>query len=218
LEQIRLEACINNFTPPKRLYNASFDNYLNKTEQQKKAFNACKEYSLYDLKAGKGLLLAGSYGTGKTHLAVATVRNLISQRPDLFGVKHKENSHIYPMGGIQEYRGAYCFYVSMVELLESLRPNSVRGQEYGEWIFHRAKADDLLVLDDIGTEKPSEWVEEKIYSLIDIRYRMNRATIFTTNYTEKQLEAQLGGRTISRIYEMADSYSVVGPDHRRKGA
>ncbi|HWP96141.1 MAG TPA: hypothetical protein VN426_04765 [Syntrophomonadaceae bacterium] len=59
-------------------------------------------------------------------------------------------------------------------------------------LLNRARNDDMVVFDDIGAEKPSDWVEEQLYALIDVRYRMLRSTIFTTNCTMKQLEAQIG--------------------------
>lgn len=72
------------------------------------------------------------------------------------------------------------------------------------------------MLDDVGTESPTEWVEEQLYSLIDLRYRMQRSTIFTPNCTVNQLEKQLGCRVVSRIIDMTDGIKVDGPDYRKR--
>ncbi len=118
----------------------------------------------------------------------------------------------------EEYRGLYCSFFSVVDLLDAMRPGSEVKQAYGDWLFYRAKYDDLVVLDDIGAEKATDWVAERLYSIIDTRYRTERATILTSNCTEKQLQDQLGGRIVSRIFEMTEQVPVLGPDYRRKMA
>lgn len=207
----RLEACWRYFNPPKRLAGAKFDNYEPKTKQQAEALERCQAYSVSDVKQGKGLFLFGSWGSGKSHLSVATPRALIESDPSLFGTKLQDLTW-----GAKEYDGLLCSFFSVVDLLEALRPGSEAKQKKGDWIFHRAKIDDLVVLDDIGAERVTDWVEEKLYAIVDVRYRMERATIFTSNCKEKELIDHLGGRVVSRIYEMTEQISVLGPDHRRK--
>jgi DNA replication protein DnaC len=84
------------------------------------------------------------------------------------------------------------------------------------WLLRRARSDDLVILDDIGAEKPSDWVAEQLYALIDVRYRMLRSTVFTTNCTMKQLESQIGIRSVSRIMEMCEGIKVEGEDWRKR--
>lgn len=213
----RFEKCWGYFNPPKRLLNATFDSYFPVTNQQKKALEACREYNIDNILSGKGLLLVGEYGTGKTHLSIAIVKTLMNKTPDIFGVRQDMNLTIYdPLN--TEYHGLYCSFFSTIELLDALRPGSEAKQIKADDLFHRARADHLIILDDIGAEKPTEWVAERLYAIIDARYRMERATIFTSNLSEKQLQDQLGGRIVSRIFEMTDQVPVIGPDHRRKMA
>ncbi len=212
----RIDACWRYFRPPKRLITASFDNYLAKTKQQQEAVDVCRKYTIGQIEQGIGLFLYGAYGAGKSHLSVATVRNLLEQTPEVFGTRTREGQ-IYHADQ-QEYSGIKCSFFSVVDLLDAMRPGNEAKKELGDWYFHRAKSDDLVVLDDIGAERATEWVEERLYAIIDARYRMERATIFTSNLSEKQLQDQLGGRIVSRIFEMTDQVPVIGPDHRRKMA
>jgi DNA replication protein DnaC len=165
------------------------------------------------MEQGRGLCLFGTWGTGKTQLGIATVRNLIELNPELFGARENELD-IYDPDRLNYY-GLYCSFFSTVDLLDALRPGSEAKQQKAEQLFHRAKTDHLIVLDDIGAEKPTVWVEDRLFTLVDLRYRTERATIFTSNCTEEELNNRLGGRLVSRIFEMAEPVQVTGPDHRR---
>ena len=65
---------------------------------------------------------------------------------------------------------------------------------------HAYKAD-LLLLDDIGAEKPSEWVEQELFNLIEDRYRNNRLLVVATNEVEPTIRAKLGDRIASRLFD-----------------
>ena len=133
---------------------------------------------------------------------------------DRFGRPASENGFV----GEPVYAGFYCSMVSVVDLLGTLR-ESFGVEELrapARRLLHRARNDAVVILDDIGAEKPSEWVEEQLYALIDIRYRMQRSTIFTTNCSMKQLEAQIGSRSVSRIMEMCQGVRVRGEDWRKR--
>jgi hypothetical protein len=80
---------------------------------------------------------------------------------------------------------------------------------------------DLLVLDDLGAEKTSEWVEETLNLIVNTRYSERRLTIFTSNYEEKEdrtdpdsLLARVGFRMHSRLYEMCEFLEFDGADFR----
>lgn len=217
MDSTRFSACWQYFNPPRRLQAATFENYIPKTKPQQAALETCQQYSREHIQSGRGLLLIGTYGTGKTHLTIATVRALMEANPDLYGVRQNDSAMLYDSTR-EEYRGLYCSFFPVVELLDSWRPGSEVKKRQGEWLFHRAKADDLVILDDIGAEKASEWTEDRLYAVVDARYRMERATIFTTNCSEKELLANGYGRIVSRIFEMTEPVEVTGPDHRRKRA
>lgn len=144
--------------------------------------------------AGKGLYLCGDVGTGKTHLAVAVMNELMTKKrvPSLF--------------------------VTVPELLDNLRGAYKNpGQDLDEWM-DAVKNADLLVLDDLGSERVTEWVQERIFVLVNHRYREVLPTLFTSNVGPKDLAAKLGERTASRIISMCDWISLEGEDYRETEA
>jgi len=207
----------DSYNIPKKFAGSRLDTYNPNHKTQEAAIMRCLNYAkdITNLQQGKGLFLHGPYGTGKTHLVVATVYELIKNNPDLF--VRRPGPWDYNDG----FRNGMMFtFVSVVDLLVTIR-EGFNGSDYKKGkaadLLHRVKCDEIVILDDIGAEKPSEWVEEQLYFLIDLRYRMERATIFTTNCSiPKELENQIGERAVSRIFEMTDGIKVDGPDYRKR--
>ena len=104
---------------------------------------------------GKGLYFCGGVGTGKMHLAVAVINELIRQKrvPSLL--------------------------VTVPELLDNLRETYNKpGRNLDEWMDAVQNAD-FLVLDDLGSERATEWVRERIFVIVNHRYREALPTVFT---------------------------------------
>ena len=133
-----------------------------------------------------GLLLRGNTGTGKTHLIRAIGHVALAQ--------HK-----------------HLLYTSVPFLLERLRPNS--GVSMDAVMDLHLKAE-LVIWDDVGAEKETEWTLDRLYLLLDARYEANKPLLATSNYTLKELETQLGARITSRLLEMCAVWEVKGPDER----
>ena len=219
----RFNAVWNYFQPPVRLYKANFDDYIPKTNEQAAAAKKCSVYAengIENISQGQGLFMSGSVGTGKTHLAIATVRNLITKQLDRFGVRDCLSCSENDFYDAQErkYDGLYCSFFCVVDLLNILRQgfNDDYKRRRADWFLSRARGDELIVLDDIGAEKTTDWVLEQLYSIIDLRYRMQRSTIITSNCSIRELEAQIGPRTVSRIIDMTNGIKVEGPDYRKR--
>lgn len=214
----RINSCWNYFRPPPKLKDASFTNYKPKTKEQKQALEYCKTYTIDNIRQGKGILMQGLYGSGKSHLSIATVRNLMESDINSFGATayQIEEASLYNPDN-NDYPGLHCSFFNVLELLNRLKPNENNyRQHYGQWLLRRAKYDDLVVLDDIGAERNTEWAEEMLYNIVNTRYELMRATIFTTNESDEKLRDKLGGRIFSRIKGMTEPVLVIGPDHRRK--
>jgi DNA replication protein DnaC len=146
-------------------------------------------------KSGRSLYLCGGVGTGKTHLAVAVMNELIRSK------------------------GVPSLFVTVPELLDNLRgAYNDPGRNLDEWM-EAVKNADLLVLDDLGSERTTEWVQERIFVIVNHRYREVLSTIFTSNIGPKDLAAQLGERTASRIISMCkEGIELDGRDYRETTA
>lgn len=142
----------------------------------------------FDPEKDEGILFYGSTGTGKTHLAASIVNKFMGKTNTLF--------------------------ISCPELLMEIRRSTfVKGLINS---FDLAMQVPLLVVDDIGSEKPSEWVHETLFVLINHRYEHKLPTIFTSNFTIGQLSERLGDRISSRIAAMCRPVHVDGDDYRVK--
>jgi DNA replication protein DnaC len=141
------------------------------------------------VKTGPSLLILGVTGVGKTHQAFGAVR-LLSQS------------------------GVRCAWkaIAAADLYAKLRPRHGVDSERE----FRALADaPLLLVDDLGAAKTSEWVEEVNYRLVNWRYERVLPTLFTSNVRPKELGASLGERVASRLIEMAQRVVLQGSDRRR---
>jgi DNA replication protein DnaC len=132
------------------------------------------------------LVLLGAVGVGKTHAAAGAVRVR-------FGL------------------GASLTFLPVGELLDSLdwrRPDSAQTME-------RLCTVDLLVIDDLGTERSNEWTGERLYLVVNRRWLDKRPTIITSNMDPDQLIEAVGERTYSRLAHDATALRFTGEDRRR---
>jgi len=112
-------------------------------------------------------------------------------------------------------------YINVVDYLETLRREMNNPSDwmtrFMELQFSHTTAPALLLLDDIGAEKPSDWVKERLYSLINFRVNHKLATIYTSNCTPEELQDTLGSRIYSRIVGSTIQVPFKGTDHRVGG-
>ena len=151
---------------------------------------------------GRGLLLVGPVGVGKTHLAVAILRELI-ERYQLRGL-------FYQFGALLRRIQDSYNPISQTSELTVLQP-----------VFDA----DVLVLDELGASKPTDWVRDTMMQIINARYNDKRLTIFTTNFSDKRrnekdttelLEDRIGVPLRSRLYEMCKTVEIEGEDYRKR--
>lgn len=149
---------------------------------------------------GRGLLIVGPCGTGKTHLAVAALQEIIEQ----------------------EKPGKLLFR-NFQELVQDLQASfeSNESPKKSEILQPLLEAD-LLVLDELGSQKPTAFVQDILYYVVNSRYNDVRTTIFTSNFLdepragEERLEERIGSRLRSRLYEMATTVVITVQDDYRK--
>ena len=168
----------------------------------------------FDPRDGKGLLLVGGIGTGKTHLAVGILKEIISAR------------------------GSACLFCDYRELLKQIQNSyndSVKATELQ--VLQPVFDAEVLLLDELGAVKPSEWVWDTVSLILNTRYNDNRTTIITTNFAdepaagvvrssaslsparaaarEETLGDRIGERMRSRLQEMCRVVEMYGPDFRQ---
>lgn len=141
---------------------------------------------------GPSLLIAGPTGSGKTHQAYGAVRSLLTA-----GVRLRWQA------------------VTSADLHAGLRPRNGHDPERELQALSRCP---LLILDDLGAAKQSEWTEELTYRLIDRRYTQMLPTLITTNLPTDALRDAVGDRVASRLAEMTTRVILNGPDRRRATA
>lgn len=167
----------------------TFQQDKNTAEAKQKAERFCKD--LQNNPKATGLMLVGPYGCGKTHLAAAILHRCA------------------------EY-GVAGMFVVVPELLARIRTSYRTGDGTAEAVIETAKNAQLLILDDLGAEKASEWVKEQLYMLVNYRYEHMLPTIVTTNCSGAELEQELGRRTLSRLVEMTKPVNIHASDYRMK--
>jgi DNA replication protein DnaC len=185
---------------PRRYAHCELSNFEIHTDTQRaahrKASRLVDQFPVVD----KGLLFYGEAGVGKTHLAVALLKDAIVRK------------------------GAHAVFYETRELLKLVRDTysgTTDATELG--VLKPVLEADLLVLDDLGAEKKSEWVDETMGLVVNTRYSERRLTVFTTNLRDVEntepgsFAYHLGLRTRSRLKEMCDWLPIDGVDTREVG-
>jgi DNA replication protein DnaC len=108
---------------------------------------------------------------------------------------------------------------SLPRLLAVLRDTYGDDARYSlSELIERLCSVDLLHIDDVGAEQSSAWVLEQLYTIVNTRYEDGKAMLLTTNLDREELEAQIGARTVSRLYEMCGTpLPMFDGDHRMPG-
>jgi len=183
---------------PRRYQHCTIANFTAYNESLKKAAAMAGRLADEFPAAGRGLFFEGMPGVGKTHLAVAMLKQVIERTGA---------------------RGLFYDTRDLLRLIRSTYDASTRTTELE--ILRPVMTADLLVLDDLGAEKTSEWVEETMNLIVNTRYNERRLTIFTSNYKDipddtdpNALLFRIGHRMRSRLHEMCDFEVLDGADYR----
>lgn len=206
---------------PERYIDCSFDGFKTKGKKSLEtalffARSLVADYPAVD----RGLLFMGPSGVGKTHLAVSIIKSLSE-------------------------KGFSCIFSEFGSLLKQIQDSYNPISKSSELnVLAPIYQADVLVLDELGTAMPTDWVRDTMYQIINKRYNDKKLTIVTTNYldeprltpdTENEsrppnrkvnheriramttLEDRIGNRLRSRLYEMCTKVEMVGEDYRISG-
>jgi DNA replication protein DnaC len=226
----RPERALQRARIPERYRHCDFENYETDndiegaTEDQLRAWNHSLSKAKVTVRGfvrefpsdtAPGLLLMGPCGVGKTHLAVAALKEV----------------------ALRGHTGLFYDYRELLkEIQDSYNPES-QSTEMG--VLDPVLKTEMLVLDDVGSSKPSPWALETVGHLLNTRYNERRVTILTTNFfdsdpsansagstgrvagmrapaTEDSLTDRLGKRIRSRLYEMCRKVEISAADYRKE--
>lgn len=184
---------------PRRYAECSFANFTAyPNEGLERALRRSQGFASRFPAPQKGLLLEGPSGIGKTHLAVAILHECAEKG----------------IGGL------YC---DAQALLNDIRASyGTEARTGANEIIRRATTTDLLVLDDLGAERLTDWGKDTIHRIVNSRYREDRATICTTSlptnpHDRDSLLFQIGGRALSILHQICDIIEFSGADYRHAG-
>jgi DNA replication protein DnaC len=137
------------------------------------------------------LVFKGGYGCGKTHLAAAIANACVE-------------------------RGQPVLFITVPDLLDHLRaafaPSSIAGYDAR---FEEVRTAPVLILDDLGTESSTPWVQEKLFQVFNYRYNARLPTVITTNHELEEIALRLRSRLVDP--DLARIVSITAPDYRRTG-
>jgi DNA replication protein DnaC len=219
---------------PERYRHCDFDNFEtdndieNVPPDQQAAFNRslmqaklivqrfAEEFTPVREHAEPGLLLMGSCGVGKTHLAVSALKQIV----------------------LRGHSGLFYDYRELLKEIQDSYNAVSQSTEMG--VLEPVLKAEIFVLDDVGSSKPSLWALETVGHVLNTRYNEKRVTLLTTNFLDSDsggphgptavtrvagmrapaiddsLTERVGKRIRSRLYEMCRTVEIFGPDYRKE--
>jgi len=158
----------------------------------------------YPMSQPFGLLFMGPQGVGKTHLAVGIIKQLM------------------------RLKSVSCLFRTFPELLKEIQNSYNAVSQASELsLLTPVLETEVLVLDELGAQNPSSWVQDEVAYVLNYRYNDNKVTILTTNYKDEEerkdrktgiadtLSERIGVRMRSRLYEMCKTIKMNGNDFRK---
>ncbi|MBN6886999.1 DNA replication protein DnaC [Cytobacillus horneckiae] len=175
------------------LEQATFDNYKPQNDSQANALTQAKDY-VAEFDKTSGIVFQGRPGLGKSHIAAAISKEVIQKKYT-------------------------SIFISLPRLMTELQATYNKNSQTTELELLKAlQKVDLLILDDLGVERTQKedngftWAKRKIYEIVDSR--IGQATIYTTNFSGKELLQMYGERDFSRIVQNCQAIKIDGSNYR----
>lgn len=194
-KQQRVERLLDASNMPTRWKKRTFDDFI-VNNANKKAYEAAVQYAnQFKRGQGDGLLLSGTVGTGKTHLAAAISMGLMeNEYKVVFGTIN---------GLLSEIRYSY---------------NDERAESEAK-LFEKYTTCDVLFIDDLGKERVSDWTEQMVFDIVNTRYEQCKSLVVTTNLSLHEIKVKYrdnGEALADRLLEMCKGLKLEGDSWRRK--
>lgn len=190
----RIERLKNSSLIDYKLREVRFNDFQKDSDNQK-AYNLARRYvDRFDemYKDNQGILLWGTVGTGKSFIAACIANELLD-------------------------RMVPVIMTSFVKILQNIQGNPDEEKVF----MNRLNDASLLIIDDLGTERNTDYALEKVYNIIDSRYRLGKPLILTTNMTVSEMQENTDiryKRIYDRIFEMCFPVRISGKSWRQKEA
>lgn len=177
----RIEAKLGAAMIPLRFADRTFESYKAATPQQQKALDTCMDYAANfeaHAKAGRCLLMFGKPGTGKTHLAASIAND------------------------VNGFTGKTAVYRTVGGILQSLKATYSSGSAHTEkQIMDGLTTPDLLIIDEIGATKPTDFELATLFAIVNARYEQILPTAIVSNLMPAELAGAMGERCVDRLRE-----------------
>lgn len=179
---------------PARWKNRTFEAF-EITDKNRDSYQLALEYATnFNPQLGEGLLLVGTVGTGKTHLAAAIAMNLL------------DREHSVVFGTVTSLLG---------QIRSAFDSDRISERE----VMDKLCRCQLLIIDDLGKEKTTDWVEQTLYEIINTRYEDNKSLVITTNMNLDEIRNKYqnnGDAIVDRILETCEGVEMKWPSWRKR--
>lgn len=184
------DKCFDNFDTG-RLHNSSAELIINSLREYVDNF-------INNRRKNNWIVLIGECGVGKTHLAAAVLKGAAGKQAE-YTARRQMNKHY----GGDPNQGREFIFITSSDLIQMIKYSYDCDSISERNVLEKYKNCQMLVIDDLGTEKASEWYQEKLFQILNYRHNEMLPTVITSNLNGRELKNQIGKRLFDRIIEVA---------------